>query len=149
MKFLSFFLILSFHLLFSFNMFANEAVENQPPIKNHFEIKAGDNDTDHFFNEFINMMTTLGIIVAIVFIGTWFLKKILNTRIEQLNTSSLIKVIERRPINPKTTIFLLEIKGQGVILAESTNGVTQLGHFDINDNEIEPLTPKSFKNLMP
>lgn len=103
----------------------------QSPHGTHFGVKVDEGDTDHFMHEFINMLTTLGIIVAFVLIATWFLKKMFNTRIEQLNTNSVVKVIERRVLNPKTTIFLLEIKGRGLIVAESANGLTHLGDFDV------------------
>lgn len=112
----------------------NVSIEQSTP--NHpFGINIDENDTDHFMHEFINMMTTLGIIVAFVLIATWFLKRTFNTRIEQLNTSSVVKVVERRILNPKTTIILLEIQGKGFILAESINGVTHLGDFDAKGSD--------------
>ena len=72
--------------------------------------------------EFMNMLTTLGIIVVVILIATWFLKKMVSSRIQQLNTTSVIKVIERRTLTPKTSLYLLDIKGTGFILAESIMG---------------------------
>jgi flagellar protein FliO/FliZ len=107
------------------------SVEPQNPYHKHFEIKEEDKH-DPFIKEFINMLSTLGLIVAVLLLASWFLKKVMNTRVQQLNTTSLVKVIEHRNLTPKTSIYLLDIKGEGIIIAESANGVTRLGHFDAN-----------------
>lgn len=92
---------------------------------------------EHFGKNLLQMLITLSIIVSMIFIMTWFLKKILNTRIQQLNTSSNIKILERRSLTPKTTIYLLEIEGKGFIVAESTNGLVSLSNFDVNASTTE------------
>lgn len=114
------------------------------PPKNYLDIKVEEKDGDRFLSEFINMLTTLGVIVAIILIATWFLKRMVNTKIEQLNTTSLIKIVERRTLTPKTSLYLVDIKGAGFILAESINGVTSLGSFDVNEIE----KPTSFNGVM-
>lgn len=129
-----------------------EIPENQvnSPLKspkNYLDIKVNEQESDRFLSEFMNMLTTLGIIVVIILIATWFLKKMVNSRIQQLNTTSAIKVVERRTLTPKTSLYLLDINGVGFILAESTNGVTSLGSFNVN--EIESSQQKSsFNDVM-
>jgi flagellar biogenesis protein FliO len=91
-------------------------------------------DHDHFYSELMNMLTTLGLIVVIVLLATYFLKKVLHSKIEQLNTTSLVKVLERRTLSPKTAIYLLDIQGEGVIIGESINGMTHLGNFELKEN---------------
>lgn len=147
-----FFILLSIFVCFhsysnadEISQYSNNQQANTKSTKNHFDIKIDEKEGDHFLNEFMSMLTTLGIIVALVLIATWFLKKMVHSRIEQMNTTSIVKIIERRSLNPKTTIFLLDIKGQGVILADSANGVTRLGDFDINEKETEK---PSFKEIM-
>lgn len=121
---------------------------NQPshPPKNYFDIRVDDKENDRFLGEFINMLTTLGIIIVIILIATWFLKKMVNTRIQQLNTTSYIKIVEKRTLTPRTSLYLLDIHGKGFILAESNNGVTSLGSFDVNEMETTPSS--SFKDIM-
>lgn len=138
MKFLSLFLSLMIGLIVNLNadpLPSEEAKTSAHPPKNYFEIKVDDKEGDRFLSEFINMMTTLGIIVAIILIATWFLKKMMNTRMEQLNTTSEIKIIEKRLLTPKTSLYLIDIHGTGFILAESLNGVTSLGSFNVNEME--------------
>ncbi|QLH35282.1 MAG: flagellar biosynthetic protein FliO [Parachlamydiaceae bacterium] len=62
-------------------------------------------------------------------------QKMMNTRMEQLNTTSEIKIIEKRLLTPKTSLYLIDIHGTGFILAESLNGVTSLGSFNVNEME--------------
>ncbi|KIC73963.1 hypothetical protein DB42_BN00260 [Neochlamydia sp. EPS4] len=114
-----------------------------PTSKVEFSPKIDDNEGARFFHELINMLTTLGLIVAVVLIASWMIKRLLRGKIHQLNATSLIKVIEYRSLTPKTAVYLLEIKGKGIIIAESVNGVTHLGAFE--NNESEESLPLSFK----
>ena len=99
---------------------------------------------DHFTRDLMQMLLTLGMIVGMIFVITWFLKKMLNTRIQQLNTSSDIKILERRSLTPKTAIYLLDVKGKGIIIGESTNGLTRLADFNLDN----PSKSPSFSQVM-
>jgi flagellar biogenesis protein FliO len=96
------------------------------PDTSPFEIPV--KQDDRFFYQFLNMLFSLGTILVLIFIISWLLKRFLNTRLQQLNTSSLIKIIERRSLTPKTTLYVLEINGKDIAIAESTNGITLLSH---------------------
>lgn len=107
-------------------------------------------ETNRFLNEVVNMMATLGLIISVILIFAWFLKRMLNTRQEQANTTSLIKVIERRSLSPKTAIYLLEVEGKSMIISESVNGVTRLANYDSPEEvEEEPKEiPSTFNKLL-
>lgn len=91
---------------------------------------------DDFFKKFINMLTTLGLILALLLFIVWFLKRCLTTHIEKGNQESLIKVLEKRMLSPKTTLYFLEVKNKEVVLAESINGVTLLSSSSLPFNDI-------------
>lgn len=82
---------------------------------------------DRFFMELVNMAFSLTFIIVILLIITWFVKKMLSNRMQQLNTHSGIKIIEKRHLTAKSVIYVLDIYGKGVAVAESTNGVVSLG----------------------
>ena len=106
-------------------------------------------ETNRFLNEFINMMATLGLIVSLILIIAWFLKRMLNSRQEQANATSLIKVIERRSLSPKTAIYLIEIEGKSLVVAESHNGVTRLTDYDSpSEPEEQQQLPSAFSKLL-
>lgn len=81
---------------------------------------------DNFMKEFMNMMFTLGSIIALLLLASYFLKRVTQTRIQQMNESSLIKILERRTISPKTTVYLLGIKDREYTVVESHSGLLLL-----------------------
>lgn len=119
------------------------------PLEDFMETPNKQND--RFFTEFLNMLATLGFVIGIILLAAWFLRRLLNTRLEQINTTSTIKIIERRSLSPKTALYLIEIYEKTVLIAESQNGVTQLAEFA--DNKEEPATtsgtlPQSFSKIL-
>lgn len=105
-------------------------------------------DDDRFLNEFMHMLTALGIIIGGILIVSWFMKSILNTRVQKMNETSEIKILERRTLTPKTTIYLLDVKGTGVAIAESQNGVTRLGDFNLNESNSKASFDKILEDKM-
>jgi len=108
-------------------------------------IKKPNKQDDKFYSEFINMLASLGLIIALIFIVAWFLKRLANTRLTQVNNSSSIRIIEKRIISPKTSLFLLDIEGTTVFIAESANGVTRLAEFSTKE---EAKQSSSFEKLL-
>lgn len=90
---------------------------------------------DHFISDFMNMLASLGLIIAFIFIVSWFLKKFLNTRLQQMNNTSAIKIIEKRSLTPKSAVYLLEINDKSLIIAESANGVTLLSSSHLRNEQ--------------
>jgi|688.fasta_scaffold02054_6 flagellar biogenesis protein FliO len=99
---------------------------NPPPFE---DVNLNTGSEDHFLRDMLQMMLTLGLIVAMIFFITWLLKKVLSSRIQQLNATSDIKILDRRSLSPKSVIYILEARGRGIIVAESTNGLTHLSDF--------------------
>ena len=81
---------------------------------------------DRFLKEFVNMLFTLGLILGLLLVASWFVKRFTNTRILKINESSNIKIIETRTLSARTTIYVLDIMGKVLTVAESNNGLTQL-----------------------
>lgn len=96
---------------------------------------------DRFYYEFLHMMLILGFILALLLVVTWVLKRMLNVRVQQINASSPIKIIEKRALTAKTSIFVVEIFDKTFALAESHNGVTHLG-------EVSDRPRRSFEEVM-
>lgn len=95
---------------------------------------------DQFYYEFIKMMVMLGVVIAFLLLIMWFLKRMFNTRIEQLNSTSLIKIVERRNLTPKTSLYVLEIGNKNYVIAESHNGVTLVSQTRSNqDNNLQDV----------
>lgn len=108
-----------------------------------------DKHNDRFYIEFFNMLATLGLVIAIILIAAWLLRRLLNTRLEQINTTSTIKIVERRALSPKSSVYLLEIYDKIIVVAETQSGITQLVEFDIPpEPEISKKNPLSFEKIL-
>lgn len=94
-------------------------------------------DTGELYQEFFKMIFMLGMIIFFLLFIMWFVKRMMNTRIEQMNVTSLIKVIERRAITPKTYLYIVEAGEKRIMFAESHNGVTVLSHLPSVTKESE------------
>lgn len=82
-----------------------------------------------FFGEFVRMMLSLGFILALLLIGTWLFKKVLQTRLQQVNLTSSIKILEKRALNPKAAVYLLEVQDRKILIAETPTGIASLAVF--------------------
>ncbi len=99
--------------------------------------------SNKFLVEFLNMLATLGFIIALILIVAWFLKRFVNARLEQVNASSSIQVIEKRGLSPKSMLYLLRVENKTILVAESQHGVTALTEFD-TPIETEPAASQEF-----
>lgn len=115
---------------------------NTSPVFPSKEFHVDENEDDHFTHDLMQMLSTLGLLLAVVLIGSWFLRRMMHSRVQSLNTTSEIKILEQRPLTPKTSIFLLEIRGKGIVMAESVNGVSHLANFTPNTTDMNTLEGK-------
>lgn len=89
--------------------------------------------TYNYWGEFVNMILTLLIIVGLIFVSVIVLKKIMRSRLHHMNKGASIKILERRPINQKSSLYLVDIAGKIVIIGESQAGIhliTELPEFE-------------------
>ena len=81
---------------------------------------------DAFTSGLLKMLMTLGMMIALIYIISYMLKKAMNKNQMRVNETSGIKILESRSLSQRTAIYLVEIEGKEYVLAESTNGVTLL-----------------------
>ena len=98
---------------------------------------------DRFFSELLSMLATLGLIIAFLLIVAWFLKKFMNTRLEQMNVSSKIKIVERRMLSQKSSLYVIEIEGRTYLISESHSGSSSIAALSA-----PPQPPKAFSELL-
>jgi flagellar protein FliO/FliZ len=68
---------------------------------------------------FLKMFLALiGLIVAIFF-TVWLLKKLSQGRWAGGNSNRSIKILEKRPLSPKTMLYIIDVDGQQSVIAES------------------------------
>ncbi len=106
--------------------------------------------TYNYGSQFVNMLLTLGFVLILIFASVWLLKKIMRSRLQTLNRCNGIKILERRPLNPKASLYLVDILGRGVVISESTAGIHLVTEFpadvnvqDLIDERQEELKPET------
>ncbi len=100
-----------------------------------------DEPTDKFTGELVNMLITLGFLVAGILALSWVLKRMLNAKVQQENVSSDIKVLERRSLSPKSAVYLIEVSGRQFVVGESAAGLHPLASFSVEEESSEQKTP--------
>ena len=105
-----------------------------------------------FFGEFINMLITLVVLLIVVFFFFFFLKKLMKRGIKEKDGKG-IRILQQKAINPKASLYLLDICGKGVVIADSPQGIQKITEFpegtDLQALLIEETPPKpSFKEIM-
>lgn len=106
---------------------------------------------DRFFTELLNMLATLGLILALILFAAWFLKRMMTSRLNQINTSNSIKIVERRVLSQKTMLYVIEYENINVLIAESQNGVAKLAELPIEKERSLPAEvefPSPFTKIL-
>jgi flagellar biogenesis protein FliO len=119
------------------------------------EISAQESQSYNYWGEFVNMVVTLVFVLILIFATIWMLKKIMRSRTQTLNRTNGIKILERRPLNQKSALYLIDILGKGVVIAESQAGihlVTELSENIKVEELLEQLQetnkPRTFKDIL-
>lgn len=87
-----------------------EPLEIEPQIESH---------TSSYESAFYKMLFVLLGIIVLVFLLFFLFRKLSNSRMNQSNQFRSIKILEKRAISPKSMLYLVEIGGQKILLAES------------------------------
>ncbi|ANH79140.1 FliO/MopB family protein [Candidatus Chlamydia sanziniae] len=87
--------------------------------------------------EMFKMLGSLALLLGIFGIGVWAFKKFLKSRGHGFTNSSNIKILDRRSLTPKTSIYLIHVVNKILVIAENAEKVTLLSEFppnmDINE----------------
>lgn len=110
--------------------------EEAPPLPIIEEESPFERNAPDFQESLYQMLTTLGLLLLVVIGVAYFLKRFLNQRMEQINADSDIKVLERRSLNPKSAIYLIEVEGTKMLVGESASGLHDLGKVGANFSQI-------------
>lgn len=83
---------------------------------------------------FTKMLLTLGGLLALVFLTIWLLRKLTQGKIGSYGKKQ-INVLERRPLSPKTVLYIVEVEGKKILVAESQLEIKRLATIDLYSEE--------------
>lgn len=78
---------------------------------------------------FAKMIVTLVALVALLAVTFWFLRRLVQRRLERGVGDRIIQIREKRMISPKTMLYVVEVEGKKVLLAESHLEVKKIADF--------------------
>jgi flagellar biogenesis protein FliO len=79
---------------------------------------------------FLKMFLTLSALIGLLVLTAWFFKKIAQQRLEKTNQNSLLTVLEKRAISPKTMLYVVEMDNKKILFTESQLEVKRLETFE-------------------
>jgi flagellar biogenesis protein FliO len=74
---------------------------------------------------FLKMFLTLLALIVGIFACVWILKRLARGSFSQSSGKS-IKILEKKPLSPKTMLYIIEVDGQETLIAESQLEVKKL-----------------------
>lgn len=109
-----------------------------------------------YLHDVVHMLITLMLLLFVVAGTLYLLKKLMRSRLRYLNRSTAIKILEKRALSQKSSLYLIDILGKGVVVSESQGHIQLICEFpkevDITTlmeetQSCEPAKP-SFKEMM-
>lgn len=82
---------------------------------------------------FFKMIFALVVLLLAIFLTVWALKRLTQGRFLQMNSTKEIKVLERRPLSQKSMLYLVEVGGKKILLAESHLEIRRLASLSEKD----------------
>lgn len=86
--------------------------------------------TESYETAFIKTIVVLVGLLVLVILTVWMFKKISHGRIRGLNYMKSVKILEKRPLSPKSMLYLVEVSGKQVLIAESQLEVRNVATVD-------------------
>ena len=91
------------------------------------------NATASYEYAFFKMLATLAVLILLFVLSIWLFRRLSQARFGRLSSSKSIKIIERRSLSPKSILYLIEVSGKQILIAESQLEICK----------IDEVTPRS------
>jgi flagellar biogenesis protein FliO len=75
---------------------------------------------------FLKMFSALALLVVLMYATYWVLKRMMHYKMQRGNRDASIHVVEKKMLSPKTMLYVVEIEGKKVLIAESHLEVRRL-----------------------
>ncbi|MCI5053095.1 MAG: flagellar biosynthetic protein FliO [Simkaniaceae bacterium] len=112
-------------ILFLFALAGPLLADELPPQLAQTE--AAHEDYQKLFNRTVTMVV---VVIGMVILTIYLVKRMGYARSLQLNSSKHIKIIERRPISPKSILYLVQVANKTLVIAESQVNVKEMTTFE-------------------
>lgn len=98
-------------------------------------------DSISFFWSFFKMLGALSVVIALMIVAMYFMKKFFSRPMTEMQTGAAINIVSTRYLGPKSSIMLIEVLGQLLLVGISDRQMSMLT--TIND----PAALEKIKSL--
>lgn len=103
--------------------------ETVPPLPSSTEM------TYSYENAFVKMLVTLGGLVFLVVATFWILRRLGKGKFKMGAAGRSVNIIDRRPLSPKTMLYIVEVEGKQILVSESQLEVRTLSIQELKKHE--------------
>lgn len=121
-------------------------IDQQSPFANEFVQTTNTEVQYDYWQEFFKMLSILGMIVILLVVSAWFLKRLMSSRMDHMNKLNTIKILERRVLSQKAVLYLLEVPEKKLIVGESPSGLQCLTELPLETDSFAPEEKKNTQN---
>ncbi|MCP5504447.1 MAG: flagellar biosynthetic protein FliO [Chlamydiales bacterium] len=86
--------------------------------------------TESYETAFIKTIVVLVGLLVLVILTVWMFRKISHGRLRGMNVLKSVKILEKRALSPKSMLYLIEVGGKQVLIAESQLEVRNVATLD-------------------
>ncbi len=79
----------------------------------------------------VKMLISLLALALLLFASYWFLKRLIQNRLQKGVGRQSIEILEKRMISPKTMLYLIQVENKKILFAESHLEVKALDTFRV------------------
>lgn len=92
-----------------------------------------DESAHSFGKQFVKMLGLLAAILCVMVGMAWMVRRVRKGPTFTRSQGELIRVMARYPLNQKTSLYLVEVAGKGVLIADAPGGVSTLLEVDLSE----------------
>lgn len=82
---------------------------------------------------FFKMCVSLLILIILLVLSYWFLKRMIQNRMQKSGENASIHILEKRMLSPKTILYLVEVDKKKIVIAESQLEIKKLTEESLRD----------------
>ena len=91
--------------------------------------------TESYETAFIKTIVVLVGLLVLILLTVWMFKKLSRGRLRSFNYLKSVKILEKRPLSPKSMLYLIEVGGKQVLISESQFEVRPITTLDYLSTE--------------
>ncbi len=82
--------------------------------------------TFEFLASLLKMISALAVVLGVMFAGLWAARKFMNNKGASVDDGQMIRVLSTRYLGPKSSILLLDVLGNVIVVGVSGTQITML-----------------------